>query len=178
MKRLIAVLTALCLLAALAGCAPKAPDPAHETSVAADDFAQDLGAMRVTLQSLVSDHAPPPSAGETDAFPPDDTVVRGKVLSIEGVKAPDGDWTWYVAFVTISVDEVLQGSVEGPTLRAVTAAVTNEEVEWLCDPRVSGLASAQSATFLLRDTAEMTWEILSLTFTVSDLAQYNLVGLA
>lgn len=168
---------AICLVG-LAGCARSAPDPAHETSVIADDFAQDLGAARVKLQSLVSEDAPPPSGGvETDGFPPGQTVVSGRVEAIDGVIADGGDKTWYVAFVTISVDEVLQGSVDGETLRAVTAAATNEEVEWLSDPRVGGLAAGQSSTFRLRGTDGMTWEIKDLSFAVSDLAEFSLIGI-
>ncbi|MCR5648411.1 MAG: hypothetical protein K6F67_02585 [Oscillospiraceae bacterium] len=59
----------------------------------------------------------------------------------------------------------------------VCAAATNEEVEWLSDPRVGGLAAGQSATFRLRGTDGMTWEIKDLTFAVSDLAEYSLIGI-
>ena len=174
MKRLIAVLTALCLLAALfAGC-----KASEKPSLSACLSGLGLETRSVELRSLVSEDAPPPSSGgETGALPPDDTVVRGRVESIEGVKAADSDRTWYIAVVTISVDDILQGSVDGKTLRAVTAAATNEDVEWLTDPRIGGLSLGQSAEFILRDTDGMTWEIKGLAFAVSELAEYNVIGL-
>ena len=173
MKRLIAVLTALCLLAAFAGC--KAPE---KPSLAAYLSGLGLETRSVAVRELTSEEAPPPSSGgETGALPPDDTVVRGRVDAIEGATVADRERTWYIAVVTISVGDILHGSVGGKTLRAVTAAATNEDVEWLSDPRAGGLALGQSAEFVLRGTDDMTWEIAGTSFPVSDLAEYSLIGL-
>lgn len=115
---------------------------------------------------------PAASSEELSALLQDKTLVEGTVSSIDAVRLPVSNGEWYLAVVTVDVEQTLSGEVRTGSLRLIGAAELSGEdsADMVPIPGFSGCEAGMRAVFALRSLPDGDWSISGKRVVPADLA--------
>lgn len=117
--------------------------------------------------------APAASSEELFALLQDKTLVEGTVSSVDAVRVPVSDGVWYLAVVTVEVDQTLSGEARTGSLRLIGAAeLSGEDIsaDTVPIPGFSGCEAGMHAVFALRSLPDSSWSISGKRVVPAELA--------
>ena len=93
------------------------------------------------------------------------------------VREPDSDNVWFITAMTLSRTSTIRGSTEEDRLRVVSAAATNEPVEFLSEPGLEECRNQMHAAFLLRSVGEDDiWTVGGTEIPVRELGDFFVIS--
>ena len=117
--------------------------------------------------------APAASSEELFDVLQDKTLVEGTVSSVDAVRVPVPGGVWYLAVVTVDVDQTLSGEARTGSLRLIGAAeLSGEDVsaDTVPIPGFSGCEAGMHAVFALRSLPDSAWIISGKRVAPAELA--------
>ena len=104
-------------------------------------------------------------------------TVQGRVTGLEAVRVPDGGTTWYLAALTLEVEESLRGSAPSELRVVCAAAYTGTDANDAAAPipQLAGCREGTDAVFVLRPAKDAVWEIAGQRVRAGALGEYTLV---
>lgn len=115
---------------------------------------------------------PAASSEELSSLLQDRTLVEGTVSSVDAVRVPVSDGEWYLAVVTVDVDQTLSGEARTGSLRLIGAAKNSsgEDSDTVPIPGFSGCEAGMRAVFALRALPDSAWIISGKRIVPAELA--------
>lgn len=117
--------------------------------------------------------APAASSEELFDLLQDKTLVEGTVSSVDAMRVPVSGGVWYLAVVTVEVDQTLSGEARTGSLRLIGAAeLSGEDVsaDTVPIPGFSGCEAGMHAVFALRSLPDSAWIISGKRVAPAELA--------
>lgn len=106
-------------------------------------------------------------------------IVDCTVEKISRIKVPEpgSDTVWFLTVMTLSRNGTIRGNTDKDRFRVVSAAATNDPVDFLSKPGLADCREGMQAAFLLRSVAEDdVWTIGKTEIAVKELGDYFVVN--